>query len=188
MPHLASRPARRCRTSSPSRRKWDRHFWVGSVALGIGLLLGLLPELAFAERSEETVTLAVVMGAGAKSHELSRQQLKRIFTSQPVNGPDGKRYVPLNHPPRTPDRVGFDRTVLGMDPEQVGRFWIDRRIRGGERPPRTVESVATLKRLVERLPGAIAYLRDSQLDGDLKAIAVEGKRPGEPAYPVVYRR
>ena len=40
--------------------------------------------------------------------------------------------------PRTVDRVGFDQVVLKMDPDAVGRFWIDRKIRGGSGPPRTV--------------------------------------------------
>ena len=65
----------------------------------------------------------------------------------------------INHPPKTVDRVGFDQVVLGMDPETVGRFWIDRKIRGGSGPPRTVESLATLRRVVEKLPGALGYLR-----------------------------
>ncbi len=185
---LPSRPLRRRQADSSPPRGSRQGAWIGSIAVAIGLVLALLPEPAFAERSEETVTLLVVVSGGSKTHDLSRQQLKRIFTSQPVTGPDGKRYVPLNHPPRTPDRVGFDRAVLGMNPDQVGRFWIDRRIRGGERPPRTVDNVTTLRRMVERLPGAIAYLRESQLGGDIEAIRVDGKRPGESSYPIVYRR
>ena len=49
----------------------------------------------------------------------------------------------------------FDNVVLGMDAERVGQFWIDRKIRGGSGPPRTVESLTTLRRVVEKLPGAI---------------------------------
>lgn len=159
---------------------------VGAVLLAV--FGASLPRAARAESSGDYVTLAVVVAGGSRVTKVSREQLKRAFTSQPVTGPDGQRLVPLNHPPRTPDRVGFDQTVLGMGPDEVGRFWIDRRIRGQAAPPRTVEDLATLRRLVERLPGAVAYLRPGQLSGNLKALAIDGKLPNDVGYPIVYRR
>jgi len=152
------------------------------------LLVAALPKLARADRASGPTTLAVVVSTDSKTVELSSHQLALIFRAQPVNGPSGKRLVAFNHPPRTPDRVGFDRVMLGMTPEEVARYWIDRRIRDGARAPRTVDSVTTLKRVVQRLPDAVAYLNVEQVDGDLRILAVDGKRPGEPGYPVVYRQ
>jgi hypothetical protein len=85
------------------------------------------------------------------------------------------------------DRVGFDRVVLGMDAERVGQFWIDRKIRGGSGPPRTVESLTTLRRVVEKLPGAIGYIRPSQLSNEVRAIRVDGKLPEDADYVVRYK-
>ncbi|MEO8180954.1 MAG: hypothetical protein ABI895_19135 [Deltaproteobacteria bacterium] len=45
--------------------------------------------------------------------------------SEPVTGPDGTRLIPLNQPAEVPVRVGFDKLVLKMTPDYVGRFWID---------------------------------------------------------------
>jgi hypothetical protein len=133
------------------------------------------------------VTLAIVVGKDSKIDNLSRTLLRRAYLSERPTGPDGKRLIPLNHPPRTPDRVGFDRIVLDMNPDQVGRFWIDRRIRGGAHPPRVVDNVTTLRRLLSQLPGTLAYLRPNQLDDSVKAIAVDGKELDDERYPVVYQ-
>ena len=116
---------------------------------------------------------------------ISLADLQRVFSSEVVTAEDGTRLLPINHPPRTADRVAFDRLVLDRDSEAVGRFWIDRRIRGGSGPPRTVDNVQALRRAVSGLPGAISYLRTSLLTADVRAVRVNGKLPGEPGYPLV---
>lgn len=133
------------------------------------------------------MVLAVVVVKTSPVSGMSLDSLRRIFLSQRVDDVPGPRPVPLNHPARTTDRVGFDRTVLGMGPDDVGRYWIDRRVRGGAPPPRTVDDPATLSRLIEKLPGAISYLRGAQVDGEKKALAIDGKLPHEKGYPIVYR-
>jgi hypothetical protein len=157
------------------------------VAPLLGLtVLGLRPRPARAE--EDVIVLAVVTGSSNRTDRVTLDQLRRVFLGERVDDASGNRFIPINHPPKTPDRVGFDRVVLGMDPDAVGRFWVDRRIRGGAPPPRTVDSVATLVRVVDRLPGAIAYLRPSQVDAVLRVLTVEGKLPSVAGYPVTYRR
>jgi hypothetical protein len=133
------------------------------------------------------VALAIIVSPESKLTNISVADLQRVFQSERLTDPDGSKLIPLNHPPKTVDRVGFDLVVLGMDPEAVGRFWIDRKIRGGSGPPRTVESLATLRRVVEKLPGAIGYIRPDQLSSEVRAIRVDGKLPEDPGYPVRYR-
>ena len=140
-----------------------------------------------AVRASNDVALAIIVSPESKLTNISVADLQRVFQSERLTDPDGSKLIPLNHPPKTVDRVGFDLVVLGMDPEAVGRFWIDRKIRGGSGPPRTVESLATLRRVVEKLPGAIGYIRPAQLSSEVRAIRVDGKLPEDPGYPVRYR-
>jgi hypothetical protein len=134
----------------------------------------------------DAVILAVVVAPNSTLTQISLADLRRVFTSERIMDPDGNPLVPLNHPPKTPDRVGFDRTVLKMSAENVGRFWIDRRIRGAAGPPRTVDNVTMLRRFVAKVAGAIAYVRPAQLSTEVRAIRVEGKLPDEPGYPLRY--
>jgi ABC-type phosphate transport system substrate-binding protein len=133
------------------------------------------------------VALVIIAAPNSKLTQISRADLRRVFTGERITDPDGNKLIALNHPPKTVDRVGFDRAVLGMDAETVARFWIDRRIRGLPGPPRTVESLATLRRVVEKLPGAIGYLRAAQLTAEVRVVRVDDKLPEDPGYPVVYQ-
>lgn len=157
----------------------SRRVWLAGLA---GLLLAPAP-LALA--APPPLQLAVIVGAPTHLVSISMADLQRVFSSEVVTADDGTRLLPINHPPRTADRVAFDRLVLGRDPDAVGRFWIDRRIRGGSGPPRTVDNVQALRRAVSGLPGAISYLRTSLLTPDVRAVRVDGKLPGEPGYPLV---
>jgi phosphate transport system substrate-binding protein len=148
------------------------------------LLLALAPRPV---RAGNDVALAVIVAPTSKLTNISLADLRRVFQSERLTDPDGTRLIALNHPPKTVDRMGFDQVVMGMDAEAVGRFWIDRKIRGGSGPPRTVESLATLRRVVEKLPGAIGYIRPAQLSNEVRAIRVEGKLPEDAGYPLRYR-
>ena len=154
----------------------------------VGLLVTALVLLApRAVRAGNDVALAVIVSPESKLTNISVSDLRRVFQSERLTDPDGLKLIPLNHPPKTVDRVGFDRAVLGMDAEGVGRFWIDRKIRGGSGPPRSVESLSTLRRVVEKLPGAIGYVRPAQLSSEVRVIRVDGKLPEDPGYPIRYR-
>ncbi len=63
--------------------------------------------------------------------------------------------------------------VLGLDPEGVARYWIDRKIRGGERPPRKVASPSAVRprRGRGRARGGIGYLLASDVNPTVKVIA-----------------
>lgn len=168
------------RTDAPPRGpRSSRRVWLAGLA---GLLLLPAP---LARAAPVPIQLAVIVGAPTRLANISLADLQRAFSSELVTADDGTRLLPINHPPRTADRVAFDRLVLGRDSDAVGRFWIDRRIRGGSGPPRTVDNVQALRRAVSGLPGAISYLRTSLLTPDVRAVRVDGKLPGEAGYPLV---
>jgi hypothetical protein len=163
------------------RRDFPLLVLAGAVAAA---LVGVAPRPVMAAND---VPLAVIVAPDSKLSNISVADLRRVFQSERLTDPDGNRLIALNHPPKTVDRVGFDQVVLGMDADAVGRFWIDRKIRGSSGPPRTVDSLSTLRRVVEKLPGAIGYIRPAQLSNEVRAIRVDGKLPEDPGYPVRYR-
>jgi hypothetical protein len=166
--------------SSARERRSTRRVWLGGLA---ALLIAPASERALA--APTPTQLAVIVGAPTHLRNISLADLQRVFSGEVVTADDGTRLLPINHPPRTVDRVAFDRIVLGRDSDAVGRYWIDRRIRGGSGPPRTVDNVQALRRAVSGLPGAISYLRTTLLTPDVHAVRVDGKLPGEPGYPLV---
>jgi ABC-type phosphate transport system substrate-binding protein len=136
-------------------------------ALSAALVVGTSGYFRFAQAAGP---LVVVVNAKSGQSTFSESELAAIFTTRKRNFDGGERIIPLNLPPRNEGRVTFDQQVLGMGPDEVARYWIDRKVRGGNSPPRHVPSAALLARLVEKLPGAIGYVPES-LAGGLTIVA-----------------
>lgn len=108
---------------------------------------------------------------GARVERLGRSDLEAIFTTRRRFWKDSQRLVPFNLPPGSPIRVEFDRAVLLRSPGEVGRFWVNRRIRGGERPPRHIHNPAFMVRVVSHLPGSIGYVPARYVNDSVRVIA-----------------
>src|SRR5215216_1183662 len=101
------------------------------AALVATLVVGLIALAPRPVSAGNDVSLAIIVSPNSKVTNISLADLRRVFQSERLTDPDGNRLIALNHPPKTVDRVGFDQVVMGMDADAVGRFWIDRKIRGG---------------------------------------------------------
>ncbi len=100
----------------------------------------------------------------------SGSDLAAIFTTRKQDWGGGKRIVPFNYPAKHEVRVAFDKKVLEMDPDDVASYWIDRRIRGGNAPPKQVNNGQLILRLVEKMDGAIGYIPKSMVDGTVRVV------------------
>jgi len=136
--------------------------------------------------AQQGTRLVLIVAPDSPVQNLDLSVLVRLFGGDPVADPNGRTLIPFNHPPRTPDRVLFDQKVLGMDPDQVAKYWVDRRIRAQPGPPRTATSLHMLVGVVSKLPGAIGYIRPQYLSSDVRAIRISGKAPDAGGYPLVF--
>lgn len=139
-------------------------------------LTWLLPALAvFLGSSSRTIAedvpLLVIANPSVSASELSADKLEAIFTLSERQWPGGDTIIAFNYPPGSALRESFDRVVLRMGPDDVARFWIDRRIRGLGDSPRKVPTAALLLRIVANLRGAIGYVPDGPLPADVKLVA-----------------
>lgn len=151
--------------------------------LGAAGALLLLGGRAHAATTPGTILLQIVTAKTNAIRDITFPDLRQLYRGKRI-ALSGLHVIPFNHPPGTFDRVGFDRVLFGMGPDEIGRFWIDQRIRGGEPPPRTIDSVSLLLRVVAALEGAIGYVREGFLAPDLKVVTIDGKRPGDRGYPL----
>ena len=126
--------------------------------------------------------MIVIVGIANPLKDASAGMLRRAFQNEGQEYATGKRLIPINQPPGSPAREQFDRAVLGLKPDEIGRFWIDRRIRAQGGPPKTVPSSDLAVRLVMALPGAIAYVTADLLNDKVRALTIEGKAAGAVGY------
>jgi ABC-type phosphate transport system substrate-binding protein len=153
--------------------------FVGMVAVAAVVTSTLGQSLHAGER----IPLAVIVSKTSGLNQLSSAQLTRMYMGELVDS-GGNRLIPLNRATATEERQQFDRVVLGKSPDEMARYWIDRKIRGQSGAPKAVEPVDVYERVVAKLDGAIGYVRVTDVRGDVKVVLIDGKAPTDPGYPV----
>jgi hypothetical protein len=128
----------------------------------------------------------IVAGKNSGLTNLTLGALRRAYEGD-LTRVSGMRLIPFNYPPDQPMRQRFDMLLLELRPSEIGRYWIDRRIRGEGLPPRTLPSAAVLKAVVARVSGGIGYLPIDQLDNSVTALAIDGRSYSDPAYALRYK-
>jgi len=152
---------------------------------GISVVVGLwLLVLVTGRAGADGRKLVVVVAKGSSVTNISRSDLKRCFLSEPVSAGD-KTLVPFNASPSSPDRTGFDKAVLGMSPDEVGRFWIDRKVRRQSAAPRSLPSAIHVAKVAAKFPGAIGYLPADQMTSDIQPVAVDGVPYTDARYKIL---
>jgi hypothetical protein len=129
--------------------------------------------------------LVVIVSQATPIRDISTAVLRRAFLGYATEYAGGKRLIPINNPLGTPARVSFDRSVLSLEPHEVGPFWIDRRIRDQSGPPKTVPSADLALRVVMSLAGAISYAYPDQINDKVRALTIDGKTSESTGYLLV---
>jgi hypothetical protein len=146
----------------------------------IGLWLVVIGSSARADGKK----LVVVVAKGSQVTNISRTDLRRCFTGERVSVAD-KTLVPFNAAPNSTDRAGFDKAVLGMSPDEAGRFWVDRKVRGQGAAPRSLPTAAHVAKVAAKFPNAIGYLEVDQMTSEIQAVTVDGVAYTDARYNIV---
>ena len=137
------------------------------------VLFALLGSLVFwqQESSAGDDIIAVIANKDVPQNKLGRDDLRPIFQATKTQWSNGAAIVPLNLPEDSSLRKGFDSAVLGLDPDRVARYWIDRKIRGDARPPKKLSSPGAVLKAVGKTGGAIGYVPVGDVDASVKVVA-----------------
>ena len=134
------------------------------------LLLASFLLLSASAAFGDDATIVVIVNDTVSARQISPADLRLLFQTNKLEW-EGRRMTPLNLPRTDQARKTFDQVVLGMDEERVLRYWIDRKIRGGNPPPKQIPEVSLVVRLVAKMEGAIAYVPESALAPGVRVVA-----------------
>ena len=127
------------------------------------------------------IELAVVVDKNSPVGGLSFHELKQLFKGERMKDPTGNWMVPINCAMGSAERTTFDDLVLGMSPDVVKSYWIDRKIRGQSGAPKELPSPALILSLLGKVPGAISYVNAKDV-GNAKVVKIDGRLPGDASY------
>jgi hypothetical protein len=156
---------------SARHRRWPRSWLVAVVATVVVASRGLDAD------PPKRVALVVIVGPKSEVSSLSTRTLASLYLARPVDD-----LAALNRPARSAERMAFDAQVLGMNADEVGRYWVDQEVRGERGAPRAIADVATIAKLVIKFPNALGYARLDQLPKGVVIVKLDGKLPSDPGY------
>lgn len=156
-----------------------------TACVGISCLVATSGVTTRVGAGEAKTRLAIVVAKNSPVSDISFYELKRLYLGEHISA-SGKRLLPLNLTPNSRERGAFDKTVLNMSPEAIARYWVDRKIRGDSGPPKTIEPLDLLQRVVARLDGAVGYAPVNEIRPELKALRIDGKSPSDSGYPLEF--
>jgi ABC-type phosphate transport system substrate-binding protein len=152
------------------------------VAHCAGLALAAAVVATTLSPREGAAQIAVVVNSANPVDELSIDKLRRLYLGQAATFPSGQHARLATH---TPSVAAFDRTALELPPEIVRSRWMAIVFRGeATAMPATLASTDDVKKFVADHPDAIAYLPLAAVDGSLKVLRIDGRRPGDAGYPI----
>lgn len=129
--------------------------------------------------------VAVIVNAANTSPDPTFEELRAILTLERQFWKDGRRIVLILPPSDSSEKSVLLQKVYRQTDVELRRTWAQR-LFAGEIPaiPSSVRSSEALVGAVMRSPGAIAVVPASSLRPGVRVLAIEGKRPGSPGYPL----
>jgi ABC-type phosphate transport system substrate-binding protein len=131
--------------------------------------LGLLLWGSSAEAGGDEI--AVIVNKDNPVASLSRTDLRPIFQTTKTSWADGGKIAAFQLAEGDATRKGFDAAVLGLDPDRIARYWVDRKIRGGNPPPKVLDSTGAMGKVVGAKVEAIGYVPIKDVAGNVKVVA-----------------
>jgi ABC-type phosphate transport system substrate-binding protein len=152
-------------------------------ALVVGAFILALPSRVPANSGR---AIALVVHPSSSISNLSMADVRNIFLGQKKTWSNGDPIVPIYLVPTSEVSAAFAKEALGKSLDELEKYWIDARIRGGLKKPRTVPSPATARKLVGSLSAAIAYMPLGEVDASVRVLAIEGVDPRSGGYKLKF--
>lgn len=157
---------------------------------GITILLGLTCSATFLStqplvttRGTPNQVLAIVVNRANPTDNLSFAELRKIFLGERNHWANGHRIAVAMLDYGQPERDSVLRLIYRMDEDGYQDHLLRGMFRGDVFvAPKTLSSPVILRKFVFNAPGAIGYLRDSDVDDSVKVLRIDGLLPEDKGY------
>jgi ABC-type phosphate transport system substrate-binding protein len=133
--------------------------------------------------------VAVIVNKSNPIAVLTMAELRTILLGPRPKWTSGSSITVLMTQPGQPERAGTLKIVCGMSETDFNLHFIRgwRNVDGSTNSdnghwPKVFSSGVELRQSVAGAPSAVGFIKASQVDDSVKVVAVDGNRPGQPAY------
>ena len=152
------------------------------AVLAAGAALFAAPGVSRAQNSEP---LAIVVNKTNPLNEVSLSDLRKIYRGQRGRWSNGRRVTIVMRDAGTPERGAILRSLYGLDEENYRRGFLQAIFSGeASDAPKMLATPNGVLRFVFNVPGAIGYVRASEVDDSVKVLRVDGRLPGDAGYGI----
>jgi ABC-type phosphate transport system substrate-binding protein len=153
------------------------------MAAAISPLISVDPVQAAAD------PIVVIVNRANPVDNLTMAELRKFFLSDRSHWDTGRAVAPVMLGAGAPERVLFLKVVFGMNDADLERYFLQADFTGKSvTRPKEVGTVRELRRMVGNSPGAIGFVRFSDLqtasDSVIKVVRIDGVAPTDAAYRI----
>jgi hypothetical protein len=129
--------------------------------------------------------LAIVVRPDVPVENLSFGDLRKLFLGDRQFWNSDLRVTLLIRAPVARERDIVLKTIYQMSEAQFRQYWISKVFRAEVAAgPKIVYSTEMAAELVAAIPGAVAFVDAAKVPRGLKILRIDGKLPGDKAYPL----
>ena len=154
-----------------------------STQAGVARAIEPLAEDPGAQQSAAPEPLVIVVNRSNQVDDLSMTELRTIFLGGRSHWANGRRITLVMRDPGEAERKVILRDVCGMTEDQLKTHFLRGLFTGDILvSPKTLSTPAGVRKFVFNVPGAIGYLRVSDVDVSVKVLRIDHLLPGDKGY------
>ena len=167
---------------------------VASVLLILSAAIGVPAGIAFHQGIGSTSeppnksslaeqNLAIIVNQANPVNNLSREELRKIFLGERSHWPNGHRITLVMMEPGRPERAAMLRDLYHMTESEFSRHFLHGLFTGQVFvSPKTLNTPVGVCKFVFNVPGAIGYVRASDVNDSVRVIRIDGRLPEDKDY------
>lgn len=133
--------------------------------------------------------LAVIVNRNNAVESMSLDELRKYCLQERKHWADNKRVTIVLRDPGQAEREAVLQLVYRMNESDFNRYFLQAEFTGEvQAVPKHLSSAVGVRRFIFNVPGAIGFVRASEVDGTVKVLPVNGHVPGDPQYPLRINR
>jgi phosphate transport system substrate-binding protein len=140
-------------------------------------------EPSAAEQIPVTQPLAIIVNRSNTVDDLSMSELRRIFLGGRSYWPNGRRITLVMREPGEPERKTMLHDVYQMNESELKNHFLHGLFTGEILvSPKILATAVGVRKFVFNVPGAIGYVRLSDVDETVKILRVDEQSPDDKTY------